>query len=389
MRDRDGLFRNGNLWWMWCHSPNGGARRRSTGCADKENAYRVRATWFQACESRPAWDLCDAVVAGRVELSVLHRHWTGGTVDVLRAQLAAHQERLMDVDIEPFVERWYSSHVKSLSLTPKTKSTYYAQVRELIPAGVPLPRSVFTEDYVRARMDALGVSGSTRRRYLYAWSVFVRWARKRVPLVVNPLEDVSEWRPKNNPARFVYWLPETYTRVLARMSGDAQMAMVVAFATGLELTALLALRRLDVNTGTKTLIAHGTKNDERRDRTVIGDDWMWDAMTRWIADLLPSAPLFSITADVLRDEFYAAQAAAGLCAPGEHVHTIHDARHSYAATRLLGADGGPVRTPKYVARNLGHVDETMVMRIYGRIRAEDVAREFPKLDSFSLNTRAA
>jgi len=130
----------------------------------------------------------------------------------------------------------------------------------------------------------------------------------------------------------------------------------------------------------RTLVAPGTKNATRRDRTIICDAWAGRIFDPPFG--FPTAPVFHLTDNELRTAFYEAQVAAGLIAEPprsangkklwEQVrpHRIHDARHTYAITRLLGTDGEPKRTMKFIAHQLGHADETMLSRVYAKANVE-------------------
>jgi len=171
-----------------------------------------------------------------------------------------------------------------------------------------------------------------------------------------------------------------------------RVALTLIFGTGIELGAVLNLRGQHVLGGDENkLIVPGTKTEFRRDRIVFVDAWAWPtfyehARQRGASELLFDPEVVGMDGRMLREALYDAQVRRELIAPppvstagrrlwGEvKKHDIHDARHSYAMNRLLGLDGDPAQSMKYVANQLGHADEQMVMRIYAKFRAEDRVR---------------
>ena len=382
-----GLYLNGRLWWVRVRAPSCAIKPRSTGTQDLRVANRVAQMLTQLRENRPQWDLLELAASGELALDHLYNHFAAGTIATLRADLAAAKVSAQDEDVEPWVTKWETEHLALQSISALQKADYVRQVRALIPAGVTFGRSLFTEDYVKSQLLALPVSSSTRRRYLVAWELFYRYARKRVPLTVNPFEDVDEWRPANGSPRSTFWDHDTRVAVLDRMSGESRAAMALVLGTGIELGALMALRHGDVGSDQeRTIVAHGSKNQHREDRTVFVDQWAWKLFKAWKPLGTPNAPVFALREEQIREEFYEAQVAAELIeepATSENYkplwhavkpHTIHDARHTYVVCRLLGLDGEPKQDLKYCATQLGHADEQMVMKIYGKANIRERLR---------------
>jgi len=189
--------------------------------------------------------------------------------------------------------------------------------------------------------------------------------------------------PQNSEARTTFWTYETTRKVLDRMSGEARRAMALVFGAGVELGALLNLRH-DHILEHRTLVVPGSKTAARKDRTIICSAWAWDIFTDGLVREFGPMPLFSIAERELRASFYDAQVAAGVVQAPERsprtrkslwrnvagLHHIHDGRHSFAVMRLLGTDGEPARSMKWVSLCLGHADETMLMRVYAKAGIE-------------------
>lgn len=392
-----GLYKNGRFWWVRVRVPGQPPVPRSTGTENVKLASSIRNMVESMRHERGTLDLLRLAASGKIPLPDLYDYYATGTLGTLREKLDAAGTD--DPDVEPWVAKWDAEHLAIKGLNANTRADYVRHVRALLPAGVKVRRSALTEDAVKAALLALRdprgggeLASGTRHHYVASWRLFFKYARRRVPMP-NPLED-ADWLPSNSAPRSTYWDHPQVLSVLAQMRGQARDAMAIVFGTGMELGAVMALKGGDVGRD-KTLVAHGTKNESRAGRTVIVSAWAWVFVPRFT---LPNAPLFTITSDAIRDEFYAAQVAAGVIdvPPRSETggklwkqvrpHTIHDARHTYAITKALGLDGEPRQSVKYVAHQLGHADEQMVLRIYGKTNVEERAR---LLDISPTTTRAA
>jgi integrase len=169
--------------------------------------------------------------------------------------------------------------------------------------------------------------------------------------------------------------------VLDKMAGEAQTMMMTIFGSGIELGALLAQTGASVNwrSSEQTMVAPGSKNEYREERTIFVRNWAWPALKEHARHVLPKAPLWTLNEKQLREAFYNAQVAAGVIeAPAVskrsgkkqwgavNPHTIHDARHSYVVNAMLGLDGEEPIDIKQAAHQLGHADEQQVMKVYGK-----------------------
>lgn len=382
-----GIYLNGSRWWVRSFlSPQSQTRKPiSTGTTDLKTANRILLMCHQLAEARPNWDLLELVVTGELELSRLYTHFADGTMHLLRETRAAEAVVANDVALAPWVAEW-GKYLEDVDISDGTRREYIREVTTLV-AG--LTRTTFTEDETRRRVHALGVSNSTKRRFVAALRLFYKWARKRVPLTHNPFED-GDWIPANNPPRSTFWEWDRVQIVLPLINdGLARAAMTTVFGSGIELSALLAMTAADVGVSAERwIVARGTKNEYRRERTVFVDAWAWPTVRERARLVLPHTRIWNLDGKHLREEFYNAQVAAGfVVAPRvnkatgkklwgevEGLHTIHDARHSWTLNRLLGLDGEPRQSTKYCASNLGHGDEQMVMKIYGKANIDQRLR---------------
>jgi integrase len=106
----------------------------------------------------------------------------------------------------------------------------------------------------------------------------------------------------------------------------------------------------------------------------------------------PTMRVFTFKERELRTAFYQARLAAGLDSapkrsPGTKkllwgdvvgLQRTHDARHIYAVVQVAGLDGEKPRAIRFIAGQLGHVDQNMVVKIYGKATIEqtlELARE--------------
>lgn len=390
-----GLFRHGNRWWRWLRFPLSGNRQRvSLGTDDTLLANRVSRCLLELCESRPQWDLLALVEAGSLKPGLLYDHYAAGELSALRQRLTQAAADASDTDLDPLVMRWVTDHLPLTPAGPGQRMDYLRQVRALIPAGVPFPASRFNEETIKATLLGLKdkrsgelLSSSTRRRYVVAWQLFYRWAKKQAKgFPANPFED-ADWLPANGAARGMHWEHQRRLDVLGFMTGEARALCALVLGSGMELGALEALQRLHVGSD-RRVVAPGSKNEYRAERSIIVDAWAWAIFYPWFEaqPALPASKVLTIGEHRLREAFYTAQVRAGLVekAPKSenykplwkrvHVHTLHDARHTYAINRLLGLDGEPRQSMKFVSHQLGHADEQMLIRIYNKTNAADRLR---------------
>jgi integrase len=394
-----GLYQNGRLWWIRVKCPvTGAVVPRSTGQSELP-AANDRARFLRTAAEIPALhEFLARIVRGDATLNEVYLAHAAGRLHILWGQIVAKQEAEADADLSPWVDRWEREHLAARDITELQRATYVRQVRRLIPEGAPFPKSRLTEDFVKAALLGLTdermhrpASPSTKRRHVVAWQLFVKFARKRVPLAVNPFEDADDWIPRNSAPRSTFWDHATVRDVLDRMEGEARVMMTLVFGTGLELGAVLGLEGRHVSRTGEQLITvpSDLKNRYRDDRTVFVSDWAWPTVRDHAASVLPRASLWASfpegrAGEQVREAFYAAQVAAGVTnepprspKTGKKLwaevapHTIHDARHTYCLTKLLGLDGEPRQDLKFCAGQLGHADEQMVMRIYSKANVRE------------------
>lgn len=395
-----GLYQNGSRWWVRTVSAPNTARSASlsTGTDDLRTANRVAAMLESLEENRLNWDLLELLLDREITLLELYNAYSVGALNAVRE---ARQKRLdaekTDPDVEPWVGKWYKEHLTARvvggEIRQRSADEYLRQLRAFVPDAEYFPASKFGEDYIKERLSTLvdpnrgtPLSPSTRRRYLASLQLFYRYARKRVPLMVNPFEE-RDWFPANGSPRSTYWDWDTTAEVLDRMSGEPRVFMHLVFGSGIELGAGMSMRGRHVPDSDRfqdrTVVAPGSKNEHREDRTIFVTDWAWGVLREHSRLVLPTAPLWSFNPSnrgrEIREAFYEAQVAAGVIeAPpvnkktgkklwaAVNPHRIHDARHSYCYIRMLGLDGERRFSTKECSQQLGHADEQMVMKVYNK-----------------------
>lgn len=398
MKRAKGLYKNGNRWWLRVRQPSSGERVPvSTGTDNLLLANKITAMVSVMRDERPMQDLLEAVAARDLSLLELYDHFATGTIATLRAQREAKLAAERDVDLAPLVREWIQSAtgLRGRDVSERQRHDYARKVLALV--GERLPASRWNEEDIAERLLSLTnertgepLTGTTLRSYVAAGMLFHKWVRKKVPGLTNPFE--GDWIPKGNGPRNVFWDHDTTMEVLDRMSGEPRLFMAAIFGTGMELTAALALTGADFGrTGEQTVVAHGTKNLNREDRTIFMDAWAWGLVEPHARLVLPRASVWSeVDADAgnVREAFYEAQVAAKLVEKPprsersgkrlwgrvEGLHTIHDARHTYCIVRTLGLDGEPRRDAEFCAAQLGHADTQMVERIYKKANIKERLR---------------
>lgn len=316
---------------------------RSTGTPDGPTAKSMERMIHELLDRRdwPTLGLCIAV-GDRYPLAQVWDAWRTGRLDDLHA--AAD-----DLELGPLIGRW----IRNIS-HPATAARYETQVRSLVPGRVATVSALTPEAVDAWLADTVGGTGSTRARYFAALSSFVKYLVSIRVLRTNPLTGLR--RPKSNPARCRALSLEDARRVVGASRGEFRTLFALAYGAGAELGAAVKVTRGDVNLKTKEVRLRGSKS-EWRDRVVRVADWAWLHIDLACADKLPAAPLFTD-----RPLWQWSNEHARIIKElklGDY--TLHDARHHWAVR--MAKVGMPA---EMIARQLGHRDATMVIKVYGR-----------------------
>jgi integrase len=317
---------------------------RSLGTTSKAEANLVQA-YLMECRRRRDWRTLDAVIGGRLPaIEAYHLALEGGLAKKL-ADIDAAEKEAAEPDLDPLVTEW---------ARVATSDKYVRQVRSMIPEGKRYGLSQFTRKAVSTHLAGLKVSGPTRNRYRVALSQFARWLVEREYLDANPVRDVRGF--KEHDPRMQFYTREEAQAVMRWLEYPVLALEAFMVGAGLEVGAVLRLRRRDVNIDTREVQVRGTKNRWRARAVRVTEDWAWQLLVGYVRQFTPDAPLFPrITERAALDAHKAACKAAGVA-----VTTLHDWRHTYAIQALK--DGLP---PQTVKRQLGHSPHsTMLERVY-------------------------
>jgi integrase len=142
--------------------------------------------------------------------------------------------------------------------------------------------------------------------------------------------------------------------------------------SGIDVSVALKIRKRDVDVANREIRAAGTKTYDR-DRIVRVAEWAWPYVERLLNGLLADALVFSgipdrrVAGDVHRD------ACEVLIARGFTIYTgytMRDHRHTFAVRAIRA--GTPA---EIVAKQMGHVDGTLVTKVYGRFAPTQAERD--------------
>jgi integrase len=215
-------------------------------------------------------------------------------------------------------------------------------------------RSSFTPKVVTNWLASLAVETGTRARYHAALRQFGEYLVTTGVLERNPMREVKAPRPGAPRTRHLT-KPE-WVRLVDAQSEPFRTASVLAHL-GVELAAVLRVKRRDVDLAARTIWVRGTKT-RWRERSVYVFGWAAPYLERACRGLLPDAVLVPASRHQVSVSHRAACHALGI-----EDYRLHDARHSIAVWWMSG--GGPAEE---IATQLGHRDIQQVMRCYGRYR---------------------
>jgi len=261
---------------------------------------------------------------------------------------------MQDVDIEPHVSAWLKaleSHTET-----DTRDHYKLYARSLIPEGKRFPRSALTHERLIQWLASRPVGRSTKRKYHAAMSGFCEYLRSIGILQRNPMRDVKA--PSPAPARMSNLESADVLRLIEAQSAPYNVLSALMHGTGIEVSVALGLKRRDVDPLRREIRARGTKT-RTRDRIAKVAEWAWPMIEKHISLLTPNAQLFpGINRWTASDKHREACVALEI-----EDYQLKDSRHTYAVRAIRAGAAFEV-----VARQLGHVDTTMVVKVYGRFK---------------------
>ena len=215
-------------------------------------------------------------------------------------------------------------------------------------------RSAAIPEAVAKWLYALPVTSPTMRRYFAAAQSFFAYL-KRVKLIdASPLRDLE--RPRDSKARVLSLDVKDQRRVVEAAHSPYREFFALLYGTGIEVSVGCGIRRRDIDAARREVFAPGTKT-YCRERTVRVAEWAWPFLEGALTGKHPDALLFPrMKRNAASWQHRRVTKLLGLTG-----YQLRDSRHSWA---VRAAKAG---TPaEIIARQLGHVDATMVLKVYGR-----------------------
>lgn len=342
--------------------------RLSSGTRDRSTAEAMQAMLDLFGERGKRWLwIRDAILARRVRVPEVFDAYVSGQLDAL-------QERLADVDLRPLHVAWEAAlarMVRDGAMAAETVRKYRQQVLVLVGESGSIWRSGLSGPAVKQRLEAIGGSGTNRRRHAAAWTSFFEYCAEHGALEGNPLRLIK--LPKSNRTRLRYAEWAHVRRLLHAMPAGLHQALAaVRHGAGLEMQAALRMTRADVDLATRVVWAHGDKTADRDRQAIVLDDECWALFAAYVraGGFLPDARLFPVSEAVHRKVHRGAceqLVAEGV--PLREGYTLHAARHSFAVEmRRRGHE------LKLISLNLGHANERLAQTLYGKFapRADDL-----------------
>jgi len=327
--------------------------RKSTGTSDRVIARAIERALHELVHRRE-WDLLNAMIDDKVSVGELYDAFQARSEDNLR-------QKLNDVDLEPQVAQWAEVH--KVDVAADTIAHYLFAVRTLIPEGTPFPRSRFTPDVLESWLTKYRGKSGTRRKAHAAMAQFAKYLVRRRILSANPMRDIQAPRPAAPRLR---WLEAPdLVRLADAQPGAYRVLSALLAGTGIEVSVGLAVHARDIDRKRKEIRAAGTKT-HARDRIVRVAEWAWPYIERHCSTMHPNAPLFP-HCDRWRAQDHHKDACKAL---GIEDYRIHDHRHSYAVRAARA--GTPA---ELIARQLGHANAILVLKVYGRFMPSQQDRD--------------
>lgn len=385
------------FWYIRVPTPHGW-RAMSTGTPDKQLAKNMEAMVNELYRGRRrdpevlAWLLDRSLPRDeRLELLALYDHYGDNTLDELKAQRHARRnaeraaEEAATADLNRYVEAWFKDVRRRSS--PDHANRFLKAVRSFMPEAEACPPDRFQYepllDWANSliepeEQDGLGLGTETARRYRAGMFNFIEHLKTIGVLQTNPLGRISP--PKRGRPRDRHLLTPDAIRLVEAFSdssnerlsdligyhglsvGHLQGFLALVQGAGVDVSVALGLSVGDVRPATREVRAPGTKTHSR-DRVVRVAEWAWPWLEANIVGRAPHERLFSTIRDrwVMLDAFNAAISPLVEREPrvfGDY--WMRDGRHTYAVRAIKA--GTP---PKVVADQLGHVDATLVLKVYG------------------------
>jgi len=293
-------------------------------------------------------DLLERIVRREISLSLLREevllHGTHGLRDRVQSRIEAR-------DLLPLIDEWACDMARRGAPSQVTIDRYVAVLHALFAGERAVSRRTITAEWLSGRLASVRNAHKARVAFHLWW----KWLRVRGHVDGDPMQGVPSSpapRPRDR------WIPGTTLRALLdAIAPKYRDAIELAYATGIEVTPLLALRAEDVRLDERLIYARGTKT-KFRTRWVRVADYAWPTVERLVAASVARGGRLFPTMNRHTVSKAHSVAAAKI---GEAGLQLRDARHAFCV-RLIKA-GVPLGV---VARQMGHASLQMVSQVYGQ-----------------------
>jgi integrase len=380
MREKVAPFLRGRVYWARIPRLEAPAVQRSLATESHDVALEMCA-FLRWLRGRRESYLLDALATGKAAVGSAFSAYLENRLEAFITDL---REGLRDTDLEPFVAMWIREMERRKKPNADTRRRYLRQVRTLLVAGKPFPRSQFTKQRIRDWLREIGVGQPNR--YRAALSSFAEFLLFDDVLPLNPVRQVPS-SAEREPRTLHLSVPDAM-RLLDVLEGPYKALHALMLATAMEVSAALAVRRGDLNFEDGTGFARGTKRASRTRTCTVTATWegAWAHVIEYCRQnpgLPDSRPFAGISSTMSYRALKQGLAAKGM----DPAYTQHDHRHTWAVQAVR--EGLALHT---VAHQLGHRDATMVLKVYGRFMpsASDFRPKTPPIATTSATaTKAA
>lgn len=347
------MFKRGATYYTNIPNATGGFVQRSLRTTNHVVAGRMHRMVRELADAHQ-WTALGLVASGMVSVSALYDAYA-------RNALAAFVGEQASPKWETLVDGW----IRSLDVKPATKTMYEMMVRAVLPEGTRV--QAITAGVIRDGLAELAVSSATKRNYLAAVQSFAQYLMAHDLLPADPTANRATLkRPKKGTPRTVWMTREEDQRLCLAAPSPYREYFALVHGTGAERTAALAMTRADIDLARGEVRIPGTKAALRDRRGIPVDAWAWAILAPYVRTVL-AGPLFpSLSTQKVNRMHPSCRTAAGV----DPTYSLRDARHS-VAIRWWVADKVPVWE---VAERLGHVDASMVLKVYTKTILRDAAK---------------
>ncbi len=331
---------------------------RTTSTTNKRlaNAMDVMISHLGPAGSR-AWDLLDRVTLNELTVPKLYDAYAKANRDVEQTRVLLNQLDL--AGLLPAYKDFCQSTLRKIS--DDTRRRYIATAEDFI--GTTLLPDDCTPVYCRIWLAkiATGREPGTIRKWAQGARDFCTYAQEQGALRDNPWISV-QLPPPATPRIHYLDDPQRDLFLNAIPEGPHRMLAALSLGTSADLSPALQVTPRDFDMKRQAVRIKGTKT-HNRDRVCLVDRWAWPFLEPALQDADPDSRLFAVT-----DRWRARDAHSAACdALVLQGHTwakdywFRDHRHTWAVRAVRA--GMPL---ELVARQLGHVNALLVLKVYGR-----------------------